>query len=475
MFFDFKNKVDKKWYISNYDDVRFSKLDPKYHFHRYGSAEERLPNPFYSIKSRFFRNFFIFLSILNIRLYENSNLDKSKFINLINLFFEKEYSFLRNINSGSTKIYLTSWVGGGVSDALKYYIKKDLEKFNTIVVLRSLKNISNRSTPIFQIEVYSKGGEKPSISICPFPSIFMTTLISKFKNLAEIDIHHVFGFEKFIEFILNNFETKLNLYVHDYYLFSENWSFFNVDILSTGLKSNYFQTQINNLWPITSRKQLLNKCNSIISTSYHTFKLLNNESDFPVNKLEFKYIPEESNLEFTQFNSITEISSVSKKIKIIVLGNLGIYKGLTQLNNIAEKLNSENFEFKIFHFGDVSEGKLNDAIFSYGWLNKDEREVEIMRLGADLALLPAQSPETYSLILSELIRLKIPIVASRIGALTERIFDRKNAHLVRDYMTTECWVEEIIEFCLKNFENDYINSDFSVEEIELIFDKRRRD
>jgi hypothetical protein len=474
MLFDFKNRVDSKWYISNYDDVRFSKLDAKDHYKLYGFAEERLPNPFFLIKSTFFQNFFILLTFLNIKLYAYSSFNESKFSYIIDLFFRKEYKFLKNINSISTKIYLTSWVGGGVSDALKYYIKRDLENFDRIIVLRSLKNISIQNTPLFRVEMYSKHSEDPSITVCPFPAIFLTKLFSNNHNIAEVDVHHVFGFEKFIDFIQNNFITNLNFYVHDYYIFSENWSFFNVDVLSSGHKTSYFQTQINNVWPMASRKLFLSNCNSIIATSYHTFKLLYNEKDFPIEKLKFKYIPEEGNLEFNQLDSPIEISGENRRIKIIVLGNLGIYKGLTLLNNIADKLKSENFEFKIYHFGNVSEGRLSDAITSFGWLNKNDREVEIKKLGADLALLPAQSPETYSLILSELIRLKIPIVSSKIGALTERIFDRKNAHLVSDYKSSESWVKEIIDFCDNNFRAYHVDLDFSPEEIELIYLKRLR-
>jgi hypothetical protein len=474
MLFDFKNRVDNKWYISNYDDVRFAKLDAKDHYRRYGLAEARLPNPFFLIKSKFFQNFFILLTFFNIRLYEYNNLSKSQYRYLIDLFCRKEYEFLKNINSISTKVYMTSWVGGGVSDALKYYIKKDLEYFDTIIVLRSLKNISIQNTPILQVEIYSKVNEEPSISVCPFPAIFLTKLFSSINNIVDIDIHHVFGFEKFIDFIQNNFKTKLNFYVHDYYLFSENWSFFNVDILSSGHKTSYFQTQINNAWPMASRELFLRRCNSIIATSYHTFKLLYNEKDFPIEKLEFKYIPEERNLESNQLDLPIKKSRENRRIKIVVLGNLGIYKGLALLNDIADKLKSENFKFKIFHFGNVSEGRLSDAIVSYGWLNKNEREVEIKKLDADLAILPAQSPETYSLVLSELIRLKIPIVSSKIGALTERIFDRKNAHLVSNYKSSESWVKEIIDFCENNFRAYHVDLDFSPEEIKLISLKRLR-
>lgn len=474
MFFNFRNRVDKKWYISNYEDVRLSGLDSKHHYNRYGKEEERLPNPFSEIRSTIFRSLFLFLSALNIRLNEYTYYSESKFISLINLFFRKEYKFLENINVFSTKFYLTSWVGGGVSDALEFYVRHDLKKYETLIVLRSLKNISIQSTPIFQVEVYTRGVESPSIYTCPFPSILIAKLFTNSHNIAQIDIHHVFGFEKFLDFILDNFETQLNFYVHDYYLFSDNWSFFNVSILPRGFKTSYFQSQENSVWSYSSRKNFLSKCNSIIATSYHTFKLLNNERDFPVKKLEFRYIPEEANLELFEFNYYYAGRRENKKIKVLILGNLGIYKGLTVLNDIVDELESENFDFSFFHFGCVSEGVLNNKIISYGWMSKKDRQVGIEQVGADLAILPSQSPETYSMILSELIRLKIPIVASKIGALTERLFDRNNAHLVSNYMAPKSWAKEIIAFYESNFLDDRLNSDFNTEEIELIFEKRLR-
>jgi hypothetical protein len=475
---EFKSKVDQFWYCENYDDVKVSKLNPEYHYRNYGIAEERVPNPYFEIKSFFYRNLFLLLNSLNIRLYDFNYLNNSQFGSLkrivIRSFFLYEYRFLKNLKSKRNKIYITSWVGGGVADAAQYYIRKDLQIYDNIIIIRSLKNISQKEIPLFKVEIYSRIFENSLSFICPFPSHFLVKLFVHLNCISEIDIHHVFGFEKFIDFIQNNFIIKLNFYVHDYYLFSENWSFFGVDILSLEHKTSYFQTQINNIWPIALREVFLRNCNSIIATSYHTFKLLYNEKDFPINKLEFKYIPEESNLEFNQLESPIEISRENRRIKIIVLGNLGIYKGLTLLNDIADKLNSENFEFKIYHFGNVSEGRLSDAILSYGWLNKNEREVEIKKLDADLAILPAQSPETYSLILSELIRLNIPIVSSKIGALTERIFDRKNAHLVSDYKSSESWVKEIIDFCDNNFRAYHVDLDFSPEEIEFIYLKRLR-
>ena len=447
-------------------------------FKKYGVSEGRIPNPFFMINSILFRNLFFFLSILGCRLYETETIIRSNFRLVhkivINVFFWYEYRFLKKMSIKKSKIYLTSWVDGGVSDALGFYIRRDLENFDTIIVLRSLKLISLQKIPILKVEVYSKDTEHPTIHTCPFPSSLLSKLFANSPNAPEVDIHHVFGFEKFLDYVLDNFVTKFNVYVHDYYLFSDNWSFFNVNISSDGCITDYFKSQVNVKWSYSSREHFITNCNTIIATSYHTYKLLKHERGFPVEKLEFRYIPEESNLESMQSNFLKKVPRENKKIKILILGNLGIYKGLRILNSIVNELTSENYDFTYYHFGNVSEGELSNKILSYGWLNRKERQIEIERVGADLALLTAQSPETYSMILSELFRLKIPIVSSKIGALTERLFDCKNALLISNYSSSKSWVKEIINFCDNHYLNCDNNSEFDAEETQLILQKRNR-
>ncbi len=466
---------DREWYLNSYEDVKLSRLDPKYHFKNYGMYENRISHPYVGIQSPLFRYFFIFLKYLNIRPYDFDSYSNQKvvriFKSVIAIFFRYEYKYLEKLRTKRGKIYITSWVGGGVADALQYYIKKDLKSLDYIIVLRSIKDIKSKDIPLFQVEVFSNVYNYPLYFLCPFPSFFLRHLSQDFKEIVDVDIHHVFGFEKMLEIIIMHFNLRLNFYVHDYYLFSSNWSFFAVNLDYNSGKFNFFDTEVNDKWSKISRKLLLEKVSSIIPTSLFTFRLLLNEVSIPTEKLDFQYIPEERNLELIPakpfiFND--------EKVKILILGNLGIYKGLKVLNELVEELVGKTDKYCFHHFGDVSEGTLSKHIINHGWLEKTRRLELINDLSADIAILPAQSPETYSLVLSELLRLRIPIIASGIGAIPERLIDRNYCVIIKEFHKSSSWVDSILNFnelSQGTTNRDWLRSD---SELELLRIKRMR-
>ena len=49
----------------------------------------------------------------------------------------------------------------------------------------------------------------------------------------------------------------------------------------------------------------------------------------------------------------------------------------------------------------------------------------------DFAWLPFQSPETYSFTLSEIFKLRLPLISTEIGAISERCHSRENTILLK--------------------------------------------
>jgi glycosyltransferase involved in cell wall biosynthesis len=192
----------------------------------------------------------------------------------------------------------------------------------------------------------------------------------------------------------------------------------------------------------------------------------------PIDKLHFSYNPEESNIEELP---VKVPKKFSKDLKILILGNLGIYKGLEVLNCLLNKIDEQDIQNLIFyHIGGVSEGSLSNHIIKFGWLEKNERIDTIKAIDADLALVPAQCPETYSVIISDLLRLQIPILASKVGAIPERLLNRKYSKLVDDYSNPESWLEGIIEFRDNQFNNECVKLDYTDSQKDLILVKRNR-
>ena len=273
-----------------------------------------------------------------------------------------------------------------------------------------------------------------------------------------------------IDFVLENFDKTIDFYFHDYYLFSNNWSFYNISLDKDSPKVDLINTYSNSTWSLDSRKNLTKRANRFIATSYHSFTLLSSQINIDKNKLEFEYIPEEVNLEFNPVNlRLPEIRS----IKVLILGNLGIYKGLLVLNDLVEMLSSSD-KFSFHHIGSVSEGDLHPNIKSYGWLNNEARDKLIKHINADVALLISQCPETYCLVLSDLIRIRIPIIASKIGAIPERIYDRENTLLIENYADCVNWVDALNQFGQKWTLEPVNRKLFNLDEEQILHSRRKR-
>ena len=132
--------VNKNWYYYIYNDVKISKLDAKLHFTTYGFCESRIPNPFYLIESVPLRFITYILHFFGIKIYDAkpspSRLKKIIMKYFHSKFIKTEFPFLADIKGLRTKIYLTSWVGGGVEQAVKLYVERDIKNFDAVLVLR---------------------------------------------------------------------------------------------------------------------------------------------------------------------------------------------------------------------------------------------------------------------------------------------------------------------------------------------------
>lgn len=462
--------VDSKWYINTYDDVKNARLDAKSHYRKYGVHENRIPNPYCKLKPNPLKIFFLLLHFCGIRVLNLSS-TKNRFLQIISNYFiliylnsKLKYFFTSTV--GKNKLYLTSWVGGGVSDILPYYINRDLKNNNAVMILQSIKDVAISEMPIFKVSLFFKTKQKNESFVCVFPEVFLKYLISNQKYFSELNVHHVFGFEKLTSFILNNFNMKSIFYLHDYYLFSDNWSFYQVK-----KSKNYIDSECNKIWAKSSRLFFIENISTIVATSYHTYNLLLQDESVPSHKVDFQYNPEESNLENLP---VRMSNSDSNKTNILILGNLGLYKGLGILNSLMKLVPLNLGDLKFFHIGGVSEGSLSERIFQFGWLDKLSRSEAIRKIDADLVLIPAQCPETYSVIVSDILRLGIPVLASNVGAIPERLLDRKFSKLIHDYTNPNSWLEEIMEFRTTRFLHNKVDLGYSESEKSFVFSKRLR-
>lgn len=121
---------------------------------------------------------------------------------------------------------------------------------------------------------------------------------------------------------------------------------------------------------------------------------------------------------------------VRSKLRVLVPGRVAGGKGLGLLRPLIETLPPE-CELILLGAGQEGEALLGlpgvHVIFDY---SREQLPDLLAQLRPDLALLPATVAETFGYLLSELLSLGLPVLATEIGSYRERIVDGENGLLV---------------------------------------------
>jgi len=137
---------------------------------------------------------------------------------------------------------------------------------------------------------------------------------------------------------------------------------------------------------------------------------------------------------------------------IAVLGHIGLDKGLLNLYSVLESDKFIGANIKIFGFGKFQniDDMTNNNLILMGPYNDDDLEtlyLKMLSLNIGYIFFPGKIPETYSLVLSNVIRMRLPLIAFDIGAIPERI----RAHNLKSLIlpmsdSKEIVVDKIIKF-----------------------------
>ncbi|MFC3195056.1 glycosyltransferase [Marinicella sediminis] len=123
----------------------------------------------------------------------------------------------------------------------------------------------------------------------------------------------------------------------------------------------------------------------------------------------------------------------STPFRILVLGRLSRSKGTDLLHPLIQQLNADT-DIEFILLGSGREGAAFDCYEQVHVIKDyqtDELVQQVSGLSPQLALIPAETAETFSYTLSELLMLGLPILATAVGALKNRIEPGKNGLLVK--------------------------------------------
>lgn len=412
-----KLNKSKSWYNLVYSDVKLSHINPNLHFKKYGASEGRFKNihHFVSLEKQIGFRFLnlllstLFFLICHLRIKSVKKMILKLFIRIESIKICKFYF---------DQVLLTSWIGDGTNEAVELYAKK-MSIGSSIAILRGLKYFDGDQLQPMTMDIWRNSSLIQRINLV-YPIHSLKHYDTKYETIRKVHLHHVIDIENNVKFLLENFESEVIYYLHDFNLFTENKHLEKRGNLYHSLSKSI------KLWP-NSKIDLnyyINKISVFICPS--NFVYTTSREIIPAKKLRIAYHPEREFLEQIPVNKIFN----KNLYNVLIIGNMSVNKGSKLLKSVIERSIKSELPFRFIHFGRNPLFDNSKSYVNFSELSRDQFKNKISELNVDFAFLPFQTPETYSFSLSDVILNKLPLISYSLGAINERCAGRKNTILL---------------------------------------------
>lgn len=359
----------------------------------------------------------------------------------------------------------------------KFICIKLLSTETNIICIKKVKNILYINIPAFELRGYSENFEKQSIQY--YRNIYF--VLHPYLNCIKQPIIHLNSmmFDMLAQLIKSYIpQSKLILTVH-----YTSWGFEllgNKEMLKKALNAPQdlaFQAINKNL---EREKKLIQSCDRIIAIAQHSYVDLIEIYNTPKDKLDLishgiedlynpNYVQNKEELRYKYgFSSDDQI--------LIFVGRIDEIKGIEILTKAFIRLTKQFPRLKLLVVGDGNFYKLYTDIAPYwskiictNFLN-DRRIIYELYSISDIGIIPSLHEE-FGFVALEMMMMKVPIISSNNGGLSELINNGRNGISIpmntSDMEYNIQNLQEHLEYCLKHLEsmksyaeiarNDFLN------------------
>lgn len=493
------NLFDEEFYLSNYKDVKASGMNPIIHYIIYGYKEGKDPNKdfdgvYYSHKYgdalssklsplvhyslyglqenreyKLDKNLFPIIpyeKVVNILKKLNNNLPKNKLIeNIQKHLLNSNYPINKDCKSNKKRVlYLVhekigSFAGTGfttndiidnIQDSYECYIltsnglelelwRKEIDHFEKLGQwdVHLSDNLSLDKNVNFSKLLYSK----------ELMAIYFTILVN--LNIDLIHINHLINHSFDISKVAEKLNIPIILSIHDFYyicpsihLLNKNQEYCELmcrkDKWACGCVNSSDEISLKNtinLWRNESLK-FLNRCSLIIAPSNYSTEVYN--SQYPEIKNNIKIIEHGRNLPKRLNCSLTPKNT---PIKILFPGHISKHKGSLLIRKLKEIDKNNKLEF---HFMGTTYPSLKQYGKNHGRYSREDFGKFVNNIKPSFIGIFSIIPETYSHTLTESWNSGVPVIATNLGALSERINKTGGGWLV-DYKSPQKVYDKIMK------------------------------
>ncbi|MGL6298353.1 MAG: glycosyltransferase [Methanobacteriaceae archaeon] len=414
------NLFNTDYYIKKYSDVNEFGINPLVHYSLFGRFEGRKTFPFKKIK--------------NIPPKDNKRI-----------------------------LYVLHGFGGGTSNTnedLMRYIQKDLDCYllsSTPRLKISLWHYKHNNLKLIDEWDLNSMWYVDVFSNKKLNKLYLKIIVDLGIDIVHIRhlIYHTFDLPK----IAKQLNIPVVLSFHDFYFICPSYTLLDENSVYCGGKCTeskgncqlFINMKNKNLKSFIKKWreevfEMFSFVDSFITTSNFVKNLFT--SIYPKMKdVDFEVIEHGRNFKEIESNLFT-VPEPSKPIKILFAGLLNVHKGSNLIKEIKEIDKDSKLEF---HFLGRIPKELEDCGIFHGKFEREEFHKKVMEISPSFIGVFSIWPETYCHTLTEAWSCGVPVLATKIGVIKERMVLNKGGWLI-DYKSPKKAYGDILN-AAKNIQN----------------------
>lgn len=270
-----------------------------------------------------------------------------------------------------------------------------------------------------------------------FQSLNDISFLFEELSIKKIHLHHRIGYSFDIDYFVNKGQIPYDYYLHDYYSICPRLFLNRTKGGYCGEPKSYecnlcLNESVHHIrdeiefWRQKNLSILVN-AETIIAPSRDTRRRIKKHfPDLKIHKVSHEKIHNYNREEIYHPKILP-----TETFRIALIGVLSIHKGKLLLEEIIKRVSKKNLKIH-FHIVGYPEGDISGSknYFSFtGPYSKEDEINLIKKFNPHLILFMSNVPETYSFTLTSALKLKLPIIATRLGSLPERLVLRKKTWL----------------------------------------------
>lgn len=458
------NLFDDDFYLEKYPKVASSGMDPLLHYIFFGFEEGKKPNK--TFDGVFYKNHYSDVNINPLVHYALYGIKENRQIKVENgdlaQYSSNKKSILFVLHEKIGTVGGTGFLNMDIIDNLPdeyeaFILTSDGEDVELWHVTDNLEKIANYNIS-FNTDYSIIDNDENIISLDSFDMLFSNhdlaviydEILSKL-NISLVHINHLINhsFNLIDSITKNSIPFLVNL--HDFYyicpsihLVGSDYGYCNFNCQDCGgisHDSNISNELILNRWHeecfrLLEKSQVnIAPTQSVIDTYKKIYPDLNN----------FEIIEHGVNVNKSSYKA----QLTSRPIKILVPGHISPHKGSLLIKELKQL--DKNNELEL-HFMGTTIPNLNKYGVNHGKYERRDFNKIVDEIKPSFSLILSTCPETYSYTLTESWMAGLPVIASDLGALKQRITSTDAGWLV-DYKD----INGIYNFIININQNDYQN------------------